>query len=125
MLNELKLASWNLCLGLANKKDLIAHTLNQEIIDICALQECEVSHLIDEKNLAIKNYRLELKGNDVKRRSGFYIKNLIDYVRRKDLESKNVHLLTIDVNNTVDYRIICLYRTFSVITFLPFSRPNK
>ena len=71
MMNKLKLASWNLCLGLANKKDYIAHTLRQENIDICGLQECEVNSIVEEKHLTIgdyHDYHLELEDNNQKRR---------------------------------------------------------
>ena len=40
-----------------------------------ALQECKVFQNFDEKNLSIKNYRLELEDNDIKNRAGFYINN--------------------------------------------------
>ena len=112
-MNKLKLASWNLCLGLANKKDYIAHTLRQENIDICGLQECEVNSIVDEKHLTIGDYHLELEENDQKRRVGVYIKNTVDYVRRKDLETKNFHLVIIDINNVTNYRLITLYRSFA------------
>ena len=39
---NLNLATWNLCLGLANKRDIVSQTLRDESIDICVLQEIDV-----------------------------------------------------------------------------------
>ena len=50
MNHQLKVASWNVCLGLTNKKDFIIHEITKEQIDICCLQECEVSCTLDEKH---------------------------------------------------------------------------
>ena len=38
----MKLASWNLCLGLANKKDLVSKIIKENEIDICAMQEIDI-----------------------------------------------------------------------------------
>ena len=116
MTEEIKLATWNLCLGLPNKKDYVSHILTHELIDICALQECEVDPLIEEKYLSLKDYKIELEVNDVKKRTGIYIHNRIMYERRKDLEEPNLHLVIIDVNCTTKLRIISVYRSFSTIS---------
>ena len=96
-----KIATWNLCLGLSNKKDYISHVLNREKINICSQQECEVTGNIEEKYLSIKNFKLKLEENDVKKRAGFYINNQINYIRRKDLETKNFHVVIIDVDSDI------------------------
>ena len=38
----LKIGTWNLCLGLANKKDSVIDLLATHEINICALQETEI-----------------------------------------------------------------------------------
>ena len=38
----LKIATWNLCLGLKNKKDTVYGCLNEEKIDIAMLQEVDI-----------------------------------------------------------------------------------
>ena len=37
--NNFKIATWNVCLGIANKKDIVTETLKQEKISVCCLQE--------------------------------------------------------------------------------------
>jgi exonuclease III len=67
MSSGLKIASWNICLGLSNKKDFLAYELNKERIDVCCLQECEVPVRLDEKTLTLNNYKLELETNEHKK----------------------------------------------------------
>ena len=113
MSENIKVATWNLCLGLPNKKDYIDHKLNHENIDICALQECEVSPLLDEKHLSLRDYKIELETNNNKKRTGIYIHNRLSYLRRKDLEDENLHLVIIDVDGINNLRIISIYRSFT------------
>ena len=42
VVNDLKIGTWNLCLGLPNKKDIVTNYLNDNKIDLCCLQETEV-----------------------------------------------------------------------------------
>ena len=42
MENKIKLATWNICLGLANKKDLVSSIIMENEIDICVLQEIDI-----------------------------------------------------------------------------------
>ena len=109
----MKIGTWNLCLGLPNKKHYIDHKLNHENIDICALQECEVSPLLDEKHLSLRDYKIELETNNNKKRTGIYIHNRLSYLRRKDLEDQNLHLVIIDVDGVNNLRIISIYRSFT------------
>ena len=113
MSSGLKIASWNICLGLSNKKDFLAYELNKERIDVCCLQECEVPVRLDEKTLTLNNYKLELETNEHKKRTGIYISNRITYLRRNDLEELNTNIVIIDVSDVNEYRIINVYRSFS------------
>ena len=38
-INNLKIATWNLCLGLANKKDLVTKYLDLHNVSVCCMQE--------------------------------------------------------------------------------------
>ena len=38
----INIGTWNLCLGLTNKKDIVTSTLSRNNIKICCLQETEV-----------------------------------------------------------------------------------
>ena len=67
MSEQVKIATWNLCLGLLNKKDYVDYKLKEENIDICCLQECEVPPNLDEKTLTLNNFKIELKLNQRKK----------------------------------------------------------
>ena len=113
MSNELVIASWNVCLGITNKKDFIEHEIVKEKIDICCVQECEVPNNIDEKTLTFAGYNIELEDNDYKKRTGIYVRNTISYQRKRELEEPNSNIVIIDVSDVNDYRIINVYRSFS------------
>ena len=108
-----KIATWNLCLGLLNKKDYVDYKLKEENIDICCLQECEVPPNLDEKTLTLNNYKIELELNQRKKRTGILIHNSINYERKTNLEELNTNMVIIDVNGDVEYRIITIYRSFA------------
>ena len=95
MLKDLKIGTWNLCLGLQNKRDLVVSTLTECDVSIWCLQECEIPVNFPERILNSGKYTLELELNDEKKRVGIYIKNGISYTRRCDLEAPNISLSTI------------------------------
>ena len=113
IVEDLRLGTWNLCLGLPNKKDYVTHTLEKNNLSVCCLQECEVPINLDEHTLSAKNFKLELEENDYKKRTGIYINNSVHYERRKDLEEKNNNIVVIDIKLQIKYRIINIYRSFS------------
>ena len=110
---QIKIATWNLCLGLFHKKDYVRSLLNENQIDVLNLQETEIAKDIDLTNLQIKGYALEMETNENKRRVATYIKNTIPYKRRDDLETPNMHLLIVDLQTRPALRVITIYRTFS------------
>ena len=61
-------ATWNLCLGLPNKKDIVVETLKRNNIAVCALQETEIIKDFPTGTLNCGNYNLELELNTSKRR---------------------------------------------------------
>ena len=66
MENNLKIATWNLCLGLATKKDIVTEYLKASDISVCCLLETEVPTNFPASVLNCNNYGLELELNDVK-----------------------------------------------------------
>ena len=110
---SVKIASWNLCLGLKKKKDYVLNTLRQENIDICLLQEVDIPRDYPTNILSSKDYKLEVEKSTVKSRCAILIKNNIDYTRREDLESIDLSLCVIDVNGSENWRIINCYRLFN------------
>jgi len=109
----LKIATWNLCLGLFHKKDYVRTQLYENNIDILTLQETELSPELQLENLQIKGYSIEVENNNKKRRVAIYIKNSISYKRRVDLEKENLHIIILDVESSPPARIITIYRTFN------------
>ena len=62
----LKVATWNICLGLKNKKDYIYEVINRKDIDICLLQEVEIESNFDTRLLTNANYKIEVETNTKK-----------------------------------------------------------
>ena len=108
----MKIATWNLCLGLSNKKDLVCDYLAVNNVNICCLQETEIPMNCPEEVLDCNNYVVELEQNTEKKRAGIYIQKNTKYVRRFDLEKVNCHIVVIDVTACLNFRIICIYRSF-------------
>ena len=108
----MKIGTWNLCLGLFHKKDIVREILQENNLDLLTLQEIELKPDIELNNLGIKGYTFEAENNDFKRRIGIYIRNNITYKRRLDLEKPNLHTIIIDIGSKEVTRIISVYRTF-------------
>ena len=109
----IKVATWNLCLGLKNKKDYVYDTLRREKIDICLLQEVEINTNYPLNILSAKDYSIEVEKNDTKARCAIVIGKGIEYERREELEGNNLGIVVIDVNVDTTYRIVNVYRQFN------------
>ena len=107
-----KIGTWNLCLGLPNKKELILETLKKNKIDVCCLQETELGHNFPEEILNSSDYCFEAENSTNKKRVGIYVHKRLNYQRRFELEEKNRHLIIIDLELDINIRIITLYRSF-------------
>ena len=106
MNHKIKIASWNLCLGLPNKKDCVVEILKQNNIKICCLQETEICDNFPESSLNFGGYNLELEMNSEKKRTGIYLRSDMKYVRRKELEINDMHIVIVDLLCNVKFRII-------------------
>ena len=78
----IQVATWNLCLGLKNKKDYVNDTLRREKIDICLLQEVEININYPLNILSAKDYNIEVEKNNIKARCAIVIGKGIEYERR-------------------------------------------
>ena len=67
MTSSYKLGTWNLCLGLSNKKDIITSYLKLNNVDLCCLQETEMPNNFPENVLSTGGCNLELELNDGKK----------------------------------------------------------
>ena len=64
----IKLATWNVCLGMQHKKDYIIDTLRKEEIDVCMIQEAEISKDYPINLLSSNDYKIECENSTVKAR---------------------------------------------------------
>ena len=109
-----KIATWNICLGLKSKKLYVSKMIEDNSIDICCIQECEIPRDYPSNILSFKNFSLEIENNEQKSRCCTFIRDGIPYVRRTDLEGMNNNLVIIEVKSNIQrYLIINLYRSFS------------
>ena len=112
MQNKINIATWNLCLGIANNKDTVTDYLTANKIQVCGLQETEIPMGFPENVLNSGGYNIELEVNTVKKRVGFYIHKDVNYLRRLYLGKENHHIVIIDVKSNLPLRIITIYRSF-------------
>ena len=90
MENTINIATWNLCLGLANKKDSVLEYLASNNVHLCCLQETEIPCGFPENVLNCKGYNLELELNSVKKRAGIYRQSPV-----KSPDIKNIIVVTL------------------------------
>ena len=109
----MKIATWNICLGLKNKKDYVYQVIKENNMDICLLQEVEIEKSYDENILSDKEYKLEVETNSIKSRTAIAIQERIQYKRQYTLEGENTGIVIIDTYGQIEYRIINLYRSFN------------
>ena len=83
----MRIATWNVFLGVKGKKEYIKTVINQEEIDICCIQECDIKPDYPKNALTFSNYNIEVEQNDTKARCCTYVKNSINHKRRLDLEA--------------------------------------
>ena len=105
-MSRINIGTWNLCLGLPNKRDNFTDTLRRNNIGICCLQETEIQMGFPENILNCNGFNLELEMNTTKKRVGIYIRKNIKYRRREDLEKAGMHIVIIDVMLDVQIRVI-------------------
>ena len=68
-----KIATWNLCLGLVSKKEYVINTVKKEEIDICMMQETEIKRDYDRNLLTDKEYKIEVEVSTDKSRCATFI----------------------------------------------------
>ena len=73
MPEQIKIATWNLCLGLLQKIDYVKTCLKLHSIDVLNLQETELKPDIPIQTLHIPGYTIELENNQIKRRIATYM----------------------------------------------------
>ena len=109
---KIKMATWNLCLGLTNKKTYVTEMIKMNEIDICCKQEVDIEASYKQNLLSCKGYTL-VENNNWKSRSGILVRNRIKFHRRIELEGANSGLVLLDLNHECQYKIINVYRVFN------------
>ena len=118
---NINIGTLNLCLGLKNKKDEVKRLLSTNKLDILCLQETELESNYPTDILAFKGYAFEAENNRNKIRTGTYIKDNIGYMRRKDLEKENFHIVIIELNDRKKQELLI----FIVLSTRPWALPKK
>ena len=95
---NITIGTWNLCLGLKNKKDYVSKIIKQHKVDIMCLQETDLELNYPRNILSFKGYDFLNENNSSKARTGMYINNLIPYKRRDDLEKIDCGIIIVDLN---------------------------
>ena len=103
---NLKVASLNMCLGLSSKKDVVANIIRENDIGIMCMQEVDIKPTLNTDTLSIRDFKLEIENNSVKRRVVIYVKNSIQTVRRSDLEGVDSNLIVLDVRGEQNFCLI-------------------
>ena len=100
-------------MGLKNKKDVIYQEIRDKNIDICLLQEVEITKDYNSNLLTSKNYKIEVEDNEIKARCAIVIKDNLECTRRSDLEVINMGIVIIDLLGCNQYRLVNIYRSFN------------
>jgi len=107
-MTSIKIATWNICLGMFNKIQLIKEQLYRESLDVLFLNETEINEKHDQKLMKIEGYDLIIP--NIISRIACYVKNSIKYEQNQS--SKNLDTISLNVGNL---KILGLYRGFKLI----------
>ena len=110
----LKISSWNLCNGLANKVQYVSDLIKEEQLDILFLQETEIKEGYDVTLLNVNNYTTELSNTGGTVRTIAYIHDSISYTHVKESIDTNVIMLNLDKKYTLT-QVVGIYRQFKRI----------
>ena len=77
------------------------------------LQETEIPVYYPIDLLTFRGFNFENENNQFKSRFGIDVSDNIPYLRRNDLESINMHVMIIDINDAQKMRIIYVYQPFN------------
>ena len=110
-----RICSWNCCLGISNKIEIVKLILRDSNIDILFVQEAEITPITPLTHLNIEGYVVELSPtyNQKKSRSICYIRNNLKYKRLTEQEDQKLELICLDLCGA----LICGY-------YRPFLLPN-
>ena len=94
---KINIATLNLCQGLQLKKNLVKELIIRDQIDVLCMQETQINLNIDHNLLSFPGYTIETETNTSTSRTAIYIRNNIQYLRRRELDGQDFHLVIIDL----------------------------
>ena len=105
------IASWNCCLGLQNKIDVIKSILQDYEIDVLFLQETEIKPCTPINNILIPGYNLELSSTygQSNSRTCCYVRSKVKYKIILHPGNINVEAITLELFNT---QVTGVYKPF-------------
>ena len=83
--------------------------------------ETEINKNFDHNLLSFLGFTIETENNTSVSRVAFYISNVVEHIRRTDLEDDDLNLIIIDLMGSVRRRIINVYRSYSPQHNLPLN----
>ena len=112
---NLKICTWNVCLGARCKLSSIKEILNKHDIDILCLQEVDIRMDEDLDFYRMEGYTLEIENVTqlFKRRTLMYLSNNIIYKRESNVEAEDNHLIVVRLVKQ-EILIASLYRTYQL-----------
>ena len=112
---NLKICTWNVCLGARNKLSQIKDLIIENAIDILCLQEVDIESDENLDDYEIGDYSLEAEvvTQPHKRRTMMYISNKILYKRKREAEGGDNHIILIHVLKQ-NVMLASLYRTYQL-----------
>jgi exonuclease III len=117
MSDNIKICTWNLCLGARCKLPLIKELILENSIDVLCLQEVEINKHEDLNFYNIENFSVEFEGvtDNFKIRTLIYVSNRIHYRRMTELEKDNNHIISLKLTKQ-GVILVSLYRTYQLTT---------
>jgi len=108
-MKPLKIATWNVCLGMFHKINQIKHQITRENLDLLFINEAELTEIHDLDLLKIKGFDLVIPPNKKQSRISAYVKSNLVYSVNPTNEANETLSITIG-----SLKILGLYREFKL-----------
>ena len=114
-LKQIKICTWNICLGILHKMYLVKKFIEENDIDILCIQEAEMKAEDNMDLIHIPGFNLELENTseNFKIRTLTYIREGIVYERMNQFEKENAHVICIKLVKE-NINLASLYRTYKL-----------
>jgi exonuclease III len=112
---QIKICTWNVCLGIFHKLQFVKTAIEENDIDILCIQEAEVKVEDNVNLLQIQGFSLEIEKTSTtfSRRTIMYIKNHISYERMSHLEKEDAHVICVKLQK-YNICLASVYRTYKL-----------